>query len=127
MSLEVGKQFSVEVMVDEHNVAGAVGSGLVQVFATPSMIAQMEFAASKCMQEMLGEGQSSVGAHVNVSHTAATPIGMKVFTTATVTEVDGRKVEFKVESRDEKGPVGSGTHTRFVIDVEKFMKRMQEK
>lgn len=125
MAIEPGQECTVQTVVDENNVAGAVGSGLVSVFATPSMIAQMELAAATCMQPHLAPGQASVGAHVNVSHSAATPIGCTVTTTATVAEVDRRRVEFRVVSRDERGEIGSGTHTRFIIDVDKFMKKSE--
>ena len=123
MQIEIGKQFTVETVVDRSNIASAVGSGLVDVFATPMMIAQMELAASRCIADDLGPGQASVGTHIEVSHSAATPVGMKVTCTATVTGVDRRRVDFAVSASDESGEIGSGIHTRFIIYVDKFMEK----
>lgn len=119
----VGTKFEVETDVNAQNVASAVGSGLVDVFATPMMIAQMELAASRCLTPFLKEGQASVGTHINASHSAATPVGGKVRTQAVVTAVDRRRVEFEVVAWDDAGEVGRGTHTRFVVDVAEFRQK----
>ena len=121
MEIKIGTHYTASVTVDDKNTASAVGSGLVDVFATPMMIALMELAASECIKPFLDEGQVSVGTMVNVSHVSATPVGMKVFATAEVTETQGRRVEFKVCMRDEAGSIGEGTHTRFIVETEKFM------
>lgn len=127
MNIPIGAQHTSSLLVEESNLASAVGSGLVRVFATPMMIALLELAASECIKPFLEEGMVSVGGHVNVSHTAATPPGMQVRATATVTAVEGRKVAFSVRICDDEGEVGGGTHTRFVVDKEKFTARAYAK
>lgn len=127
MSIPVGATYTAKTTVNDKNIASAVGSGPVDVFATPMMVALFELAASKCIEGYLEDGQASVGTHINVSHSGATPIGMEVSATATVREVDRRRVEFDIVINDEVGEVGSGTHTRFVIDHEKFMQKANAK
>lgn len=127
MDIQIGAQYTATTTVDHTNIASAVGSGLVDVFATPMMIALLELAAATCIQGYLEEGQASVGTHVNVSHSGATPVGMTVYATATVTAADRRQVEFQVEMRDDAGPIGTGTHTRFVIDTHRFMEKVKAK
>lgn len=127
MEIPVGTAFTAKTVVDETNIASAVGSGLVDVFATPMMIALMELAASECLRPFLEPGQASVGARVNVSHTGATPLGMTVSATAAITHVDNRRVEFAVEMSDEKGEIGSGAHTRYIVDMAAFMEKAAAK
>lgn len=127
MEIKTGMTHTAETVVDKTNIASAIGSGLVDVFATPMMIALLELAASECIKPCLDAGQASVGGHVNVSHSAATPLGMTVTATATVTAVDRRRVDFDVSVRDEAGEIGKGTHTRFIIDKEKFMQKTAER
>lgn len=127
MQITAGLSHSESTTVDQNNVASAVGSGLVEVFATPMMVALLEKAAAACIAPCLEDGQASVGTHINVSHSGATPIGMAVTATATVTLVDRRRVEFEVVVRDEAGEVGRGTHTRFVIDRDRFLQKAGEK
>ena len=127
MEIPLGTAFTAKTVVDETNIASAVGSGLVDVFATPMMVALLELAASECLKPFLEPGQASVGAHVNVSHTGATPVGMTVSATAAIAHVDRRRVEFVVEMSDDKGEIGSGTHTRYIIDVARFMEKTAAK
>lgn len=127
MNIPIGASYTAVARVDETNIASAVGSGLVDVFATPMMVALLELAASSCIAPFLEEGQASVGAHIDVSHSAATPVGMEVSATATVTAVDRRRVDFEVVARDEVEEIGRGTHTRFVIDRERFARKAQAK
>ncbi len=115
-----------EKTVKKENTAAAYGSGLVEVFATPAMIAFMEHTAMHCVKELLPEGFSTVGTHVNVSHSKATPVGMKVSCKAKLIEVDGRKLVFEVSAKDEEGEIGSGTHSRFIIDEQKFMAKFKK-
>ncbi len=103
------------------------GSGLVDAYGTPAMIALMENAAVAALQKWLPPGQSSVGTEVCVKHLAATPVGMRVRARATVTAVDGRKISFQVEAYDEREKIGEGTHTRFIIDQPRFNERLQQK
>jgi predicted thioesterase len=112
--------------VNENNTARAVGSGSLDVFATPMMIALMERAACVILSDMLEEGQTSVGTQIIVSHTAASPIGAAITATATIASVDGRKIEFVVTVRDGVGEIGEGTHTRVIVDEAKFMVKVSK-
>ena len=127
MSITVGSKGRAECVVNEHNTAAAVGSGLLPVFATPQMIALMENAAVNAVQSQLEEGQGTVGTRLDVSHDAATPIGMKVWAEAELTAVDGRKLTFSVAAYDEGGPIGKGVHERFVIQNDRFLAKAQSK
>ena len=118
--MEVGKSFTLKTVVTEENTAIALGSGDAPVFATPMMVALMEGAAAQCVQPELAEGKTTVGGQINVSHIAATPIGMEVEATATVTAVEGKKITFSVEARDACGTIGQGEHLRFVVDQQRF-------
>ncbi|WP_209342354.1 thioesterase family protein [Flavonifractor sp. AGMB03687] len=127
MSITVGMKGRAETMVTPENTAAAVGSGLVPVFATPAMIALMENAAVNAVQEALEEGQGTVGILLNVSHDAATPVGMKVWAEAEVTAVEGRKLTYTVTAFDEAGPIGKGEHQRFIIQADRFLAKAQAK
>jgi len=116
-----------ETVVTAENTATAAGSGNLPVFGTPFMVALMENAASISIIPYLDEGQSSVGTLLNVSHTAATPVGMKVWAESVVTNVENRRVSFKIKAFDEAGQIGEGEHERFIIDAEKFLARTTEK
>lgn len=119
--VEIGIKGRQDTTVTTANVATNVGSGKVQVFATPMMIALMEKAAALSIEPVLDEGQSSVGTHIDVSHCAASPLGMHVWAETEVIEVDRRRVTFSVKAFDERGLIGEGKHDRFIIDVEKFI------
>lgn len=127
MEIQVGLVGNSEVLVDESNTAKAVGSGGLEVFATPAMIAQMEKAAMNALNEYLPEGSSSVGTMINVKHMAATPLGMKVSARATLVEVNEKRLLFKVEAFDEKDKIGEGDHERYIINIEKFMTKANSK
>ena len=127
MSITVGTKGRAETVVTRENTAAAVGSGLVPVFGTPFMIALMENAAVDAMAPYMEAGQGSVGTHLDVSHDAATPIGLKVWAEAEVTAVDGKALTFAVTAYDEAGPIGKGTHNRFIIDVERFLAKTEKK
>ncbi len=127
MSIESQIKGYAEFTVNEYNTAKAAGSGNLEVFGTPFMIALMEKAASESLLPHLDPGQSSVGTRLDVSHTAATPIGMKVWAETVVTAVDGRKITFDVKAYDEAGLIGEGTHERFVIFAEKFTEKCYAK
>ena len=127
MSITIGLKGRSETVVTEHNTADAVGSGLVPVFATPYMIALMENAASIPLLPYLAADEGTVGTHLDVAHTSATPIGMKVWADAVVTAVDGKKITFEVSAFDEAGEIGRGTHERFIIRPEKFLAKAQGK
>ena len=127
MSIEIGLKGRAETTVVYENTAAAVGSGLVPVFATPSMIALMEQAAASSLLAHLDEGQGSVGIHLDVSHEAATPIGMKVWAESEVTEINGKQIVFSVSAYDEAGLIGRGTHKRALITVERFLAKVEQK
>ena len=122
-----GIQGRQETMVTAANVATTVGSGRVEVFATPMMIALIEKAAIMSVDPFLEKGQSTVGTQVNVSHVAATPVGMKVWAETEVVGVDRRRITFSVKAYDERGLIGEGTHERFVVEVEKFQAKAEGK
>ena len=127
MSITVGMNGRAESAVTPQNTADAVGSGLVPVFATPYMVALMENAAVNAVQGGLEEGQGTVGTRLDVTHDAATPIGMKVWAEAQVTAVEGKKITLSVRAFDEAGPIGGGTHERFIITVDRFLAKAQAK
>ena len=127
MSLSVGMKGRAETTVTAENTAAAVGSGLVPVFATPAMIALMENAAVNAVQAQLEEGQGTVGTLLNVSHDAATPVGMRVGAEAELTAVEGRKLTYSVTAYDEAGPIGKGEHQRFIIQADRFLAKAQAK
>lgn len=125
--MEVGKKYTITETVTEAALAKNVGSGCVEVFATPMMIALIEKTAAACVQEELPEGDSTVGTAINVSHVAATPAGMKVTATAEITAVEGRTVTFAVKAEDEKGLIGEGTHQRVIIHINRFNEKAKAK
>lgn len=110
--------------VEEHHLAAHVGSGDLRVLATPSMIALMEEAAMHCVAPHLNEGQTTVGGHISASHLKPTAHGRIITATATLTAIEGRKLQFTVTANDEQGLIGEGEHTRFIVDREKFMARL---
>lgn len=120
----VGEQTTV---VTQTLTARHLGSGGIDVYATPAMIALMEGAAIAAIDHLLPEGQASVGIALNVRHLAATPLGHTVRARAEVTGVEGRQVTFTVQAWDENELIGEGTHTRFVIDIARFLQRLQGK
>lgn len=125
--MKIGMVGTASVTVNEDNTAKKVGSGLLPVFSTPSMIALLEMAACNCVTDYLDEGSSSVGTLINVKHLAATPIGMTVTATATLTEIDGRRLVFDISVSDETSLIGSGTHERFIVFSEKFLEKTNAK
>jgi predicted thioesterase len=126
-SITLGCSAEKTIAVVESLSAAHMGSGDLQVYATPAMIALMEAAAVSAIGPLLSEGQTSVGVALDIRHLAATPLGHQVRARAEVTEVDGRKVTFEVKAWDEEEIIGRGTHTRFVIDVQRFMERVHAK
>ena len=125
--LEIGMKGKQEVIADETNSAKTMGSGTLDVFATPAMIALMEQAAYTSVAGELEEGQGTVGTLMNVSHISATPVGMEVTAKSELVKVDGRKLVFHVEAYDERGKIGEGEHERFIIDNEKFQNKADNK
>jgi predicted thioesterase len=116
-----------EIIVGEEHTAPRVGSGRVHVLATPVMINLFEAAALDAVDRHLPPGYQSLGTVLNVRHIAATPVGMKVFSVARITKIEGRTVFLQVEAHDEKELIGDGTHERVVVNVEKFSQRVAKK
>ena len=127
MPVEIGRKGRAETVVTEDNTAQAAGSGLVPVFATPWMIALMENAAVSAVQAALAPDEGTVGTRLDVTHDAATPIGMKVWAEAEVTAAEGRKITFAVSAWDEAEKIGGGTHERFSNKTERFLAKAQSK
>jgi predicted thioesterase len=125
----VGTKCQLEQVVTNELTAAAVGSGLLPVFGTPYMIGLMENAAQSALGVFLEDGQGSVGTELNVKHTAPTPVGMKVWVEAEVTAVseNGKMIDFALKAWDEKGPIGEGTHTRAIINNERFLAKCNAK
>lgn len=125
--LEKGIKGNKEIVVTEDRTAKVMGSGELPVFATPAMIALIEETAWKSVSGFLDPGQGTVGTKLEISHLAATPLGMKVSCRTELTEVDRRRLVFKAEVFDECGKVGEGTHERFIVENEKFLLRALSK
>jgi len=126
-SIQRGVVGSAQLVVGEEHTAPRVGSGKVHVLATPVMINLIEAAALAAIEHLLPPGHQSLGTRLDVRHIAATPVGIKIFATATFESVSGRTVTFKVEARDEKELIGDGMHERVVVNVAKFDARVQRK
>lgn len=122
-SITPGQTATAYGTVTEKSTAQAIGSGSLAVFSTPMMIAVMEEAACLCLADNLEEGQTTVGVSLCIDHTAACSVGAKIAATATVTAVSGRTISFTVAARDGAGEIGRGTHTRAIVDAERFMKK----
>lgn len=127
LTIPIGTTGSKAITVADEHTAPFVGSGRVRVLATPVMINMFEAAALEAIEHLLADGHQSLGTHLNVSHLAATPVGMQVTATADVISVEGRLVKFKVSARDERDLIGEGVHDRVVVNVAKFDLRVQEK
>lgn len=125
--IPVGLKGRYECTVSFENTAAALGSGTLPVFGTPFLCSIIEAACLRSVSPFLDEGEGTVGIRIEISHTAATPIGMKVWAESELTEIDGRKMVFSVKAFDEKGLIGESVHERFVIYSEKFMKKAESK
>lgn len=123
--IKTGTSATVSTKVCKENCASAMGSGALDVFATPSVVAYMEMAACKAVNGFLDEGLSTVGTKVDIAHIKASPIGETIEATATLKEIDGRRLVFDVTARDSKGEIANGTHERFIIKVDKFLAKLK--
>ncbi len=126
-AIHPGLSAEVTTTVTPDRTARHLGSGGIDVYATPAMVSLMESAAVKAIDPLLPEGQASVGVSLEIRHLAATPLGQTVRARAEVTGVEGRRVFFTVQAWDEAGLIGEGTHTRFVIDTARFLERLAER
>lgn len=127
LDLPAGMTGTAELVVGEQHTAPRIGSGRIRVLATPVMINLIEAAALAAVEQSLPENHQSLGTHLDVTHVAATPVGMRVRATAEVLRVEGRTIYFRVRAEDERELIGEGTHERVVVNLERFDKRVQEK
>jgi predicted thioesterase len=126
-NLEIGLKGEASLVVTEATTAPAVGTGRIAVFATPTMIALMEAAAVDCMEARLPSGQASLGSHLDVRHIKPSPIGARIKATAEIVAIDGRAITFRLEAHDEHEVIGTGTHTRVVVEVSRFEAKVAAK
>lgn len=124
-NIPLNKTFEEQMVVSDKDTASVYGSGLIEVFATPAMIALMEKTAMKSVLPYLPQGFGTVGTAVNIKHIKATPIGMKVICESKLEKIEGKKLVFFVKATDEKGEIGNGFHTRVIIETDTFMKNIK--
>jgi predicted thioesterase len=122
-----GLKGTAQLLVAPEHTAPFVGSGRIAVLATPVMINVIEAAALNAVEHLLPPGHQSLGIHLDVSHVAATPVGLQVTATAEVVRVEGRTITFRVEAGDGVETIGGGTHQRVVVSVARFDERVQRK
>ena len=127
MEITVGLKGEVFTQVEREDTAKEVGSGDLLVYATPCMVALMEGAACEAIAECLSDTQTSVGTGLNIEHISATPVGLEVRAEAEVTEVSGKVISFAIHAYDEAGEIGRGTHTRVVVNSQKFLEKTYNK
>lgn len=123
--MEKGLRYESVATVCDENTAVGMGSGDLPVFATPAMAALMENAAMMAVAGHLPAGATTVGAEIGVSHVKASPVGARITASAELVEVDGRRLVFAVRAWDERGTIGEGSHTRFVVDRDRFMSKLE--
>lgn len=127
MEIVVGMKGEASMLVEREDTAAAVGSGLLLVYSTPCMVALMEGAACEAIAKEIPEEKTTVGIELNISHIAATPVGMEVQAEAEVTAVDKNIITFRVEAFDEAGKIGEGTHKRAVVTAQRFLDKVYAK
>ncbi|NMM64487.1 thioesterase family protein [Clostridium sp. P21] len=120
-----GMSSTREIYVTDNDIASKLGSGNIDVFATPAMAALMENTAKSCVDLHLPCGYTTVGIEINIKHIKASTVGMKIRCEACLIEVDRKRLVFSVEAWDEKGKIGEGTHTRYIVNSEEFMEKIQ--
>lgn len=125
--LKPGLHSTVEIVVGTRDTAAHVGSGKIGVLATPILVTLMETAALQAVERFMPPGQQTVGTRLEISHTAATPVGMRVRAHAELVKVEGRKLTFTLRAEDAVEVIGGGTHERLIISVDRFDQRMQKK
>lgn len=121
LKLQKGLTAKTETTVTDKDTADSLGSGGVKVFATPVMVSLMENAALTAVDIHLPKGYATVGTRIDVRHTSATPVGMKVYAVARLKETDGKRLIFDVEAYDEKERIGQGSHERYIVNMQRFM------
>jgi predicted thioesterase len=124
--LTTGIELSLETTVREADTARSYGSGLLEVYATPAMIAFMERTSMELVQDYLSEGFGTVGIRVELNHVKASPVGAKVVCRSTLIKISDRKLSFEVVVSENGDTVGSGIHDRFIIDEKKFIAKLNQ-
>lgn len=127
MEITVGRKGEAFTQVEKEDTAQVVGSGELLVYATPCMAALMEGAACEALAGCLPEGQTTVGTELSIEHLSATPVGLEVHATAEITAVEGKKIQFTLSVSDEAGEIGRGTHTRVIVNSQKFLDKTYQK
>jgi fluoroacetyl-CoA thioesterase len=127
MAIEVGMVNEMRLKTGPQHSASGFYAGVPDVFGTPFLVGLFEGVSAALMGPHLGPGEQSVGISMNLKHTAPTPLGMEVRAKTEVTQVEGRKITFKIEGFDEKEKIGEAVHERFIINLEKFMQRVEAK
>jgi len=127
LEITPGISATTEIVVGTRDTAHHIGSGKIKVLATPVMVMLLEEAALKAVEELLPTGMQTVGTRLDISHIAATPVGMRVVASAEVIEVDSRKLTFKVWAEDDNERIGEGTHERIIVDLARFDSRIDQK
>jgi fluoroacetyl-CoA thioesterase len=126
-TLRPGLTGTTEIIVGTRDTAPHIGSGKIKVLATPVMVSLMEEAALNAVEGLLPPGHQTVGTRLDITHVAATPVGLRVTATAELARVEGRRLTFRVWADDERERIGEGTHERIVVDVSRFDVRAQAK
>jgi len=126
-TIKPGLTGTTEILVGTRDTAPHIGSGKIKVLATPVLVMMMEEAALNAVEGLLPAGHQTVGTRLDITHTAATPVGMRVVATAELVKVEGRKLTFHVSAKDEKEPIGHGIHERIIVNVARFDARAQQK
>ena len=124
MTIVAGQCCTFEKTTEPQESAAALGSGGLEVYSTPALVALFEITAKRGLDVHLPAGHSTVGIEIQVKHLKATKIGKKVRCTATVTAVEGKKISLTGEMWDEDGKIGEGTHTRYIVNDAEFLKRL---
>ena len=127
MEITVGMKGEVATLAEREDTAKEVGSGDLLVYATPCMVALMEGAACEAIADAIGDSQTTVGTVLNIEHISATPVGLEVRAEAEVTAVEGKVITFRVTAYDEVGEIGRGTHTRVLVNSQKFLEKAYAK
>jgi predicted thioesterase len=122
--MNIGLTYTSTTTVNQNNTANALGSGDMDVFATPAMVALMENAAMNAVAPHLEAGQTTVGTEISTSHIKASALGATITATAVLTAVEGRKLTFEVIAHEGENIIGEGSHTRFIVDRERFLAKL---
>lgn len=122
--MKIGITYTSNTTVTTQNTALSLGSGDMDVFATPALVALMENAAMLAVKDELPQGSTTVGAWIETSHIKPSALGEKISATAVLKEIEGRKLTFHISAQDSKGVIGEGKHIRYIVDRERFLSKL---